>query len=251
MNKKLLGIVGSLVAAGGITTGVMLSAGEEAAVSGPIPEVLVIEKPMEEELADKQIEHNGKKIRIIGAKVKAGASVADTDIGRSVEGEIEDESLCNIILEGDIVQRKILYPDAGKKKTPNLPDIKDLMGKTSWPVLIGCKKDGDKKCYWNWLVKGQNCIKASESEGYVASSITEVLKLDTAAKRVLLKTTGTCTDPEMGEHTCTVPFDDPKADPEAEVFIPHGWSGLKLVNFHKVKNGKIKLKYKPEDYKEE
>jgi hypothetical protein len=249
MKKFIIGALSVLAIGAGALFATNMGDEEQPGEPG-VETPIDIPKPSEAVLADKHIDHNGKKIRIIGAKPKDGATVADTDVGRSVEADSLDENaLCNIILEGTKTTISALYGEGtDRRKIPDLPDLKNQMGKTSWPVLIGCKKSGDKKCLWNWLAKGQECLAGADSKGYLLSSITEAYKLNTPYKEILLETTGTCTDPELGDHDCVVPFGDPRAKPDAEIFIPHGWAGLNKLNFHKIKNGKIKLKYKETDY---
>ena len=251
MNKKLLGLAGALVAAGGITAGVLLSGEDPIDPNTPIG--ITEELPYEIQIAERHFEHNGKKIRVVGGKIKRWADVEDNELGRTVEVEkIDKEVMCNVVLEGEPVPMSKFNPEFGDRKVPDIETLKDHMGKASLPVMINCPKNNQKKCLWTWLATGDGCIAALDSKGYIGSSIEEFIKLPEDVKQLLLEVAGTCKDPQDDDYPCHVPYGDPRANIDGVITFPHSWgSGGGPLNFAKAKNGKSVRRYKEKDYRTE
>lgn len=263
------GVVGALAVGGAMLA---TNTGDEI----PVEVVIVPEeqKPLEAEIADTHIlTKSGKKVRVVGAKRKANAAVEANELGHTVEAEaFTENSLCNVILTGETTTAKKLYGESWEGRNrdlPNLPALKTLFGKASWPVKIGGSCNG-KICFWNALFKGQDCATVATETGYVGSSLQEILDLPMSVKKRVLKIQGTCeyTNEEIYyegegedrvqktrtvtiEQDCFVPLDDPRSKEDGEIILPHGWAGRHKLNFTKGKGDKAKRRYKDSDFRSE
>ena len=250
MKAKKVKIVGAVIFVA-ISAGVYISLDDVDLQEG-VPEA---QKPYERDLAEQYILGTGnKKIRVRRGIVASDAVVEDSEVGRAVLATITDNVECNVVLEGEAIAGTDLYGvDGPNRSVPDLPDIKDIMGKASWPEPLYRTCDGTpKKCMWCALFKGNDCVTVADSSGYVVSSMEETLKLSTSVKRKLLLQQGICVNSNSITITCWVPFGDPRAIVDGEVRIPCTWgTGVNKLNFSRAKNGKTKKKYKDTDYKTE
>ena len=246
--SSVLGMVGlTAIAAGGVFVGTMGEL-DELSIDGGI--IAIDEKPLEKEIAVRHLVIDGKKLRVIGGKIKADAEVVEAELGRTVEAEVapDDSIQCSVILRGIEITGDTLYKNGSNKKYPNLPDIKDYMLNVR-PVKIGNSCIG-KDCYWNGMFFGAECLAVAKSSGYVLSSMQEALDQPDEIKKRILMIEGTCETPDKVKYNCQVPYGDPRAKIDGEISMPHVWAGLDLLNYAKGKSEKAVVRYTTDDYKE-
>jgi len=190
------------------------------------------------ESADKAVRSpGGKLVRVVGdVQFDKDADPTASDLGDVVEvqpGDVPGDALCNVVFDARPVAVKVLYPDA--EYVGNVPDIPELadefLAAGCWPVVIqeSCTGVPTSTCLWNTQLKGTACTKAADLPQYVGSTAREFDSLPFAVRQRLLRTRGRCG--KDGVVPCMVPVGDPRALAGARIYVPHGWSRRRDLNY--------------------
>ncbi len=222
--KLAMGVSGAVALASGIYYGTREPTRDvgDLKIDGPAAQVKVIKTK------------SGKQVRIVTPHQIEGQE-QDTEFGKTkvidedaAGSGIPGDALCNILFEATIV----------KKDGRDWPDVEGLdvlldVGVT--PVLINA--DGDDGI-WNCLFRGPGCAAAVEKLDYIGSDIQQFINHPKRSNFLKTHAKATATD-KNGYKKGVVKLDDADADPEAEVFVNHGWLGMGDVNFSSYRAGVI------------
>ena len=197
--------------------------------------------PYERELADKHVvTKGGKAVRVVGVRHKVTVPVdddgnptgppehanpSDTALGRTAEAVASPHMECNLIFAARDPE------DLGLSGLVELGDV-----------------PGPEKVY-AWLGRGQACLDAADLDGYLASSVHEMLSLQLKYQKVLLQQETDCDDGEGGTVRCWRPITNAGVNGDAEVRPIHHWAGRDGdLDHHRAIRGKAIGRYKPEDF---
>lgn len=169
-------------------------------------------------------------VRVINVAYDKNAVPASTDFGSTVEGTIKPDSLCNVILDAFPIAMSELYEGSEYvRNVPNAPELRDMMGKASWPVMLGNSCTHAGNCLWTALFRGQDCLTVAASPYYVASTMRELQDMKPTSDERALWTEGLCNCLDVGGQPakckCDVLVSDPRAIAHRAERIMHTWAG--------------------------
>lgn len=227
MSKGIaLGLGGVILAAGGITAGILAGGGESEGIDGGVRNAIIAARNIEEHQARPRAFRaaNGKRIRVVGVEpVEAEPTVIDTELGRVVEvSSLPDDALCPAVFHADSKRVR-------GKPWPDMDGIEWGMR----PVRIPHSKKL-KNFVWFAFVKGQqNCEAIMNHANYLGSTVKELRQLPVPMRRRCLMTYGTCNN-DGQQFECMVPLGDPRVVPGRKKIFPHALAGRKDINLVKI-----------------
>lgn len=229
MKKFLMYTVATILAAGGVVGTWYFYPGDVV----PVP--LSPEVQLENNVADKVVLLDGKRLRMTGLPGKE-VKVEETEVGRFViytPEEVTEDAMCNLLFSGKPAQVE-------GQLVPVVPEIASALSKVSQPVAIGVcdhKKKGEV-CLWNALFKGADCVLVARSAYYLASDSSELLAMGNEWKARGLQTKREIVAAKEGIEVREEKYEGFKTatDPgdALEVLLTHSWAGLDDLNYQPV-----------------
>ena len=193
------------------------------------------EKPVttkESATADKAYTHaSGRSIRVVESRTNS-ESISEGPLGRVVETfTLQEESICPVVFTAKV----------GSDKLPVVAGIEQWELMT--PIVIDHSSD---EFIWFVILNREACLTMAEYDGYLGSTMKEMLALPRKVRSKILKTTGTCTvevDGKSSERPCVVPLGHHRASAGADIFFPHNLAGRADINFKRHSNGKLQPRH--------
>ena len=174
---------------------------------------------------------SGRMVRVTGLSHKAGCVISSGALGETVEANAGDvlRGTCNVVIRAP---EKSTIADMRASALPGCVCNKSI------PVMVpGSCVSG--VCFWVVMLRGDDCLKAADSDHYVGSTMKEFMSMSADKKKRLLRTYGMC-ESKDGKHRCVVPFGDERAiHGEVVFFGGTSWAGRTDLDFYRFRNGQI------------
>lgn len=171
----------------------------------------------------------GKYVRVVGAHRDRDEVL--TDVGQGIvlsANEIDPNAQCFVVMDAKI-------KDVEGREQP------DITGLEWHPGTLPVKIDGSEKedsVLWAIMLKGQDCVKALDFEGFVGSDMPQFLASKHKGRFLKSHRKACPTKPPCGP----VSVEDKDADLDDEIWAPVSIMGRDDLNWGTAKKGKVSRK---------
>jgi hypothetical protein len=168
-------------------------------------------------------EHFKNPVRFVGGPLKVGAEKVPTVFGESVIYEsIPQEAVCSVVF-------KAAKSKVGLTANPVLTFPVWWMTPGSFPLLIQ-ESSADGYALWWATFQGNGCLAIADRAEFIGSDIHQLI-LHPKGRQVLLQKTKDSVKDAKGQAIHAVPFLDPQASSDDEVWFPYSLAGRDDLNF--------------------
>jgi hypothetical protein len=170
-------------------------------------------------------EHFKNPVRFVGGPLKVGAEKVTTVFGESVIYEsIPQEAVCSVVFKAE--KSKV-----GLTANPVLTFPVWWMTPGSLPLLIQ-ESSADGYALWWATFQGNGCLAIADRAEFIGSDIHQLI-LHPKGRQVLLQKSKDSVKDAKGQAVHAVPFLDPQASSDDEVWFPYSLAGRDDLNYAK------------------